>query len=698
MEKAYRLGFDIGGTFTDLVILDDRAGTIRVSKLLTTPKDPSVAVVEGLQRLLSEGHVKAEEVSMVVHATTLATNAIIERKGARTALISTAGFRDVLQLAREQRYDPYDFFLELPSPLVPRHLRLEVKERLRTGGEVLTPLDPEEVRALAVKLREEGIESVAVCLLHCFDNPSHEETVGRILAEETPELPVSLSNKVCPEIREYERTSTTVANAYVRPLVARYLKKLEAEFKEAGVRRSPYIMLSNGGMMGVGPVQEIPVRLIESGPAAGALATAFYGRLTGNRNLVGLDMGGTTAKVSLVDDGKVQTGTDIEVARVARFKKGSGLPLKTLCVELIEIGAGGGSIARIDELGLLKVGPTSSGADPGPACYGRGGDEPTVTDADLLLGYLDPGYFVGGNMKLDKDAATKAVGEKIAKPLSFDVTTAAAGVFEIVNENMAAAARIHMVERGEDPRKYSVFAFGGAGPVHGCYVAKKIGVSRVIVPFGAGALSALGLLVTPVAMDFVYSYSSPLASLDWDRLSGLYDRMEAEGRAALLESGVRPEDIRFERSADLRYVGQGFEVTTPVPGRKLSAADVEEIQSAFYQAYEKLYGRSSRDMPMESVNWRVLATGPTPKVDLKSADGAGGAAGALKGKRPVYLPEKREYLDCPVYDHYRLHAGATFEGPAIVEQRESTAVIPSGSKVTVDRYLDLLIDLGEGGG
>ncbi|MBI2864602.1 MAG: hydantoinase/oxoprolinase family protein [Chloroflexi bacterium] len=693
MERAFRLGFDIGGTFTDLVILDDVAGTMRISKMLTTPKDPSLAVVEGLHRLLSSGGVRAEDITSVVHATTLGTNAIIERKGARTALITTAGFRDVLQLAREHRYDAYDYFLEFPTPLVPRHLRFEVRERLRTGGEVLVPLDPDEVRGLVPKLMAREIESVAVCLLHCFDNPAHEEAIGRILAEEAPQIPVSLSSKVAPGIREYERTSTTVANAYIRPLVRWYLRRLEQEFKDAGVKRQLYIMLSNGGLMAFSAVEEVPVRMVESGPAAGALAAAYYGRLTGNRNLISFDMGGTTAKVSLVDEGMPRAGTETEVARVARFKKGSGLPLQTRCVELIEIGAGGGSIAYIDELGLLKVGPTSAAADPGPACYGLGGTEPTVTDATLLLGYLDDEYFLGGEMKLDRDAACTAVNEKIGKPLGFDLTTAAAGVYETVNENMASAARIHVAERGEDPRRYTLFAFGGAGPVHGCYVAKKTGVGRVIVPLGAGALSALGLLVTPVAMDFVQSYAAPLGVLNWERLNGMYDKMESEGRAALLESGVRAEDIRFERSADLRYVGQGFEVTAPIPLGRLSAQDSEEIQTSFHRVYEKLYGRYSRDSAVEAVNWRLLATGPMPTVDLKTEGGPVGVEDALRGKRQVYLPEIKSFTECVVYDHYRLMEGTTFEGPAIVEQREATTVVPQGARVAVDRYQNLVIDL-----
>ncbi|MDO8671176.1 MAG: hydantoinase/oxoprolinase family protein [Dehalococcoidia bacterium] len=698
MQQSFRLGFDIGGTFTDLVILDEANATIRIGKLLTTPKDPSAAVIEGLHRLLSEGasdeRVRAKDITNVVHGTTLATNALIERKGAKTALITTAGFRDVLEIAREQRYDSYDLFIDMPTPLVPRQLRFEVRERLRAGGEVLVPLDPAEVRALAKSLVDEGIESLAVCLLHCYDNPAHEETIAAVMAEEAPNIPVSLSSRVVPEIREYERTSTTVANAYVRPLVERYLTRLEQEFKTAGVKGSLYIMLSNGGMMGVKAVREIPVRMVESGPAAGALAAAFYGRLIDCPNLIAFDMGGTTAKISVINDGKPQTGSELEVARIARFKKGSGIPLKTLAVEMIEIGAGGGSIARADNLGLLKVGPDSAGADPGPACYGRGGTEPTVTDADLLLGYLDAEYFLGGEMKLDKEAAAAALKSRIGKPLGLDLTAAAVGVFEIVNENMAAAARIHLTERGEDPRRYALFAFGGAGPVHAYHVARNLGLSRVIAPLGAGALSALGLLATPVALDFVQSYSAALEGLDWARLNAIYERMENEGRAALLGSGVKAEDVRFERTADLRYVGQGFEVTAAIPGGRLSANDREQIESSFYQAYQKLYGRFNRDSPVESVNWRLLATGPTPTVDLKAEEARqGDAKAAVRGRRRVYLPEKKDFGECEVYDHYRLPAGATFEGPAIVEQRESTVVVGVGARVSVDKYRNLLIDL-----
>src|SRR6185503_16271130 len=489
-----RIGVDIGGTFTDLVVIDERTGAIRVGKVLTTAKDPAHGVEQGVQTLLDEARVAPARVRAVVHGTTLATNALIERKGARTALLTTAGFRDALEIGREGRYDMYDLLIDPPAPLVPRHLRFEVPERLLPDGSVLRPLDEAAARRVISQLVDAGVEALAICLLHAYLNPAHERRLAELVRQAAPHLAVSCSSDVVPEIREYERTSTTTANVYVVPLMARYLEDLERRLAGLGVPGQLYVMQSSGGIALPPLARRLPIRLVESGPAAGALAAAQAARERGDARLLSFDMGGTTAKACVIDGGAPLVAREFEVARADRFKKGSGLPIRVPVIEMIEIGAGGGSLARVDRMGLLKVGPDSAGADPGPACYNLGGKVPTVTDADLLLGYLDPGFFLGGRMRLDTEAARRAVEEKVARPLGFDVTQAAWAIHRVVNENMAAAARIHGIERGKDLRAYPLFAFGGAGPVHGWHVGRILRVPRVLVPFAAGAASALGLL------------------------------------------------------------------------------------------------------------------------------------------------------------------------------------------------------------
>ncbi|MCS6924733.1 MAG: hydantoinase/oxoprolinase family protein, partial [Candidatus Binatia bacterium] len=519
--QRYRVGVDIGGTFTDIFLLAEGGGTMAISKVLTTPRDPAVAVVEGLRDLLVEQGIAPAAVHHLVHGTTLITNAIIERKGAKTGLITTKGFRDALEIGRERRYDIYDISLENPEPLVPRFLRREVNERLDNTGNVVTPLDPDEALAVIRSLVNDGIEALAVCLLHSFRNPTHELSIKKLAADHFPHLACSVSCEVVPEIREYERTSTTVANVYVKPLAQRYLNKLNADLRSLGIPRDIFVMLSNGGITSCGVAGEYPIRLIESGPAAGALAASFYSLQQQLDRVISFDMGGTTAKICLIERGKPFLTTDFEAARVYRFKKGSGLPLKVPVIEMIEIGAGGGSIARVDKLGLLKVGPDSAGAEPGPACYDRGGEEPTVTDADVVLGYLSPDYFLGGKMRLNVQKARRAIEEKIARPLGVDLVRAAWGIHQVVNENMANAARMHLVEKGRDPRGYSLIAFGGAGPVHAYRVAERLKLTTVVCPLAAGVTSAFGMLTAPLAFDFVQSYVTPLADLDF----ALLDRM-----------------------------------------------------------------------------------------------------------------------------------------------------------------------------
>jgi N-methylhydantoinase A len=692
MDRHYRVGVDIGGTFTDLVLIDDVTGGQTVGKILTTPKDPSDAVEEGLAELLEREGVTASQIKTIVHGTTLVTNALIERKGAETALLTTRGFRDAIAIGREHRYDMYDVFIEKPEPLVPRPLRYELRERVLDDGSVMLELDEEQVRAVAAQLRKKGVEAVAVSLLHGFRNPSHERRVAEILAEELPEVTISLSSEVSPEIREYERTSTTVANAYVRPLVERYLRGLEGRLRRLGFEGALNVMLSNGGTASVETACRFPIRLLESGPAAGALAAAFYGRATNLPEILSFDMGGTTAKICLIEGGEPLTSNEFEVARVYRFKKGSGLPIRISVIEMIEIGAGGGSIAHVGALGLPKVGPASAGAAPGPACYGRGGAEPTVTDADLVLGYLNPDFFLGGKMQLDREAASRAIEEKIAKPLGLDTVEAAWGVHQVVNENMANAARVHAIERGKDPQAFLLFAFGGAGPVHGFRVARALGVPGFFVPLGAGATSAFGFLCAPLSFDFVRSLYGRLDQLGWSEANHALRDMEAEGRGLLRASGVEEADMEVRRFCEMRYAGQGHEVTVELPHGSLGPGDVEHLAALYRKEYRRLYNRSGPEVPLEAITWRLEVASPRPEIHLGGKqDGPRPLSEAEKSERAVYLPEYEDFRMVPVYDRYRMDPGVILEGPAVVEERESTAILGPGCRGEVDAAQNLVV-------
>jgi N-methylhydantoinase A len=686
------IGVDIGGTFTDLVWVDEATGTVRVGKLLTTPKEPAQAVEEGIVALLSETAGSPAAVSAVIHGTTLATNALIERKGAKAGLLTTSGFRDALEIGREGRYDMYDIFIDPPASLVPRHLRLEVTERVLADGSVLIPLDERSAETAIGVLLAAGVEAIAVCLLHAYRNPVHERALADLVRRMAPGLAVSCSSEVVPEIREFERTSTTAANVYVMPLMARYLDDLERKIHDLGIRGNFYIMLSSGGIATPETAKRVPVRLVESGPAAGALAAARMARQAGEPRMLSFDMGGTTAKACVIDRGEPLVAREFEVARADRFKKGSGIPIRVPVVELIEIGAGGGSLARIDSLGLLKVGPESAGADPGPACYGLGGTEPTVTDADLVLGYLDPAFFLGGRMRLHVNAARRAIEERVARPLGLTLTEAAWGIHRVVNENMAAAARIHGIERGKDLRAYPLFAFGGAGPVHAWAVGRILKVPRVLVPFGAGAISAWGLLVAPLAFDFVRTASQRLDQADWSQINRLFEEMEIEGRDILTRAGIATSDLTIRRTAEMRYAGQGHEVEVDVPSGELGAAGLAELTSRFEAAYRALYSRTPLGVPIEALNWRVVVTGPAPEISMGAAAVGTPDTDPIKTARPAYFPEAGGYVETPVYDRYRLGAGVSFDGPAIVEERESTTVIGPRTRVRVDPRLNLLAE------
>jgi 5-oxoprolinase (ATP-hydrolysing)/N-methylhydantoinase A len=552
--RMARIGLDIGGTFTDFVL--HHGGRISLYKCLTTPQDPSVAALEGLGELIRQAGITLGDVSEIVHGTTLVTNAIIERRGARLGLLTTQGFRDSLEMGTEQRYDIYDLFLGFPEPLVPRRHRLEVGERMDRDGRVIVPLDPDDMRAAVRRLVDDGIEAVAVCFLHSYANPAHEQAVRALIEREYSNLFVSLSSDVVAELREYPRAVTTCANAYVQPLMDRYLANFERELSARGFAGALRLMHSAGGLVAPAAARKFPIRLLESGPAGGGLATALFGKLAGQDSVISFDMGGTTAKACLVEDGRIEVASMMEAARVHRFKRGSGLPIKAPVIDMIEIGAGGGSIAGIDEVGLLRVGPRSAGADPGPACYGRGGIEATVTDANLVLGFYDPAFFLGGRMTLDRRAALKAVG-KLGEELGLSAVEAAYGIHKVVTESMAAAARIHLVEKGKDPRAYQMVGFGGAGPAHAAGVARVLGIREVIIPPASGAASCLGFLVAPLSFERVRSAPVRFGpGYDAAAINAILGELEAEGRALLAEAGIAGAQMTVERSADMRLTGR----------------------------------------------------------------------------------------------------------------------------------------------
>jgi N-methylhydantoinase A len=687
-----RLGVDIGGTFTDFALVDDASGKLSVNKCLTTPDDPSDAIMKGLKVLLEREGLQPSQVDVIVQGTTLATNALIERKGAKTALITTEGFRDILELRRETRYDLFDLFIEMPEPVVPRDFRLGVRERIDKDGNIVTELDESQLKSVLHQLIGQGAESIAVCFLNSYANPCHERRAGEIITQQAPALSVSLSSDVAAALREDERFSTAAVNAYVMPLSERYLTNLSAKLAAVGFNGALFIMLSNGGLTTFENAKRFPVRLIESGPAGGTMAAVFYSDVLDTKNLVAFDMGGTTAKISMVQEGKPALAATFEAARLRRFMKGSGLPLMISAIDLMEIGAGGGSIGWIDSLGLLRVGPESSGADPGPACYGLGGEEPTVTDAALILGYLDPNYFLGGDMKLDKEKAVRAVKERIADRLGLDVIDAAWGIHRVITENMASAARIHVLEKGKDPRRFSLLAFGGAGPIHAWQTAKLVGSPRIISPLAAGVMSALGFLVTPVSNDFVQTYISRLDEVDWGRANRLLEEMENRGREQVLAGGVAPHEITVARSADMRYVRQGREITVPVPNGELSPESIALIKQSFQSVYQERYSRYLDNVQIEIVSWKVVTGGPRPTIQLQRQTGSLDGESALKGERPVYFSEYEGFIGCPVYDRYRMGPGIKLDGPLIVEEKESTLVVGPGGKLQIDGYLNAIVE------
>jgi len=694
-QASFRFGFDIGGTFTDFVLCNLQTGELHTYKTLTTPDDPARAVIEGWSVLLAEVHAEGGQVELSIHGTTLITNALIERKGARTALITTSGFGDTLDTQREMRYDIYDLHSPPVSPLVARDLHCEVEERLNAFGEVVTPLSDAALEAVAAFIERTDPQAAAVCFLHAYRNGAHEQRVAAFLRARCPQLALALSSEVAPEIREYERMSTTVANAYVQPLAERYLLSLQTQLQRLGYPRALYLMLSSGGITVAATAARFPIRLVESGPAAGALAAIFYGQITGNPNLVSFDMGGTTAKLCVISQGRAQMTHSFEIARMHRFKRGSGLPVRIPAIELIEIGAGGGSIARLDELGLLKVGPQSAGADPGPACYGRGGAQPTVTDANLLLGYLNPAYFLGGRMTLDVAAAEAAMAP-LAAQLERSVAEAAFGIYRVVNESMISATRVHVAERGVDPRAVLLMAFGGAGPAHADALARALKMRGYIVPTNAGVASALGFLTAPTAFDLARTDVGPVTAARLEQLDALFVELAAEGRATLAAAGVAAEAMSFVPSMDLRHVGQGHEVTVRLPAGRLAELGLEGVRTAFFAQYEAIYGYAHRHLGLEVMTLRLTASGGTPELMLAEVGSdATSAERAQKGTRAVFVAAWGRFAEVAVYDRYGLRGGAVLAGPCVIEEPDATAIIGPDVTVHVDTYLNLVATFDE---
>ncbi|NQU63923.1 MAG: hydantoinase/oxoprolinase family protein, partial [SAR324 cluster bacterium] len=673
--SEFRLGCDIGGTFTDFVLLNEKTGEFEIYKCLTTPADPSEAVEQGISQLLERVPNFVLNLEEIIHGTTLVINAIIERKGALTGLITTKGFRDVLELGREIRYDAYNIFAEYPAPLVDRNFRLEVEERIASDGRILVELNEKATERVIDEIIDTGIESLAICLINSYENPIHEKKIRDMVAKKAPNLFLATTYEVLPQIREFERTCTTVTNAYVKPITGKYLDKLSARLKALGFKGHLFIMLSSGGITSAETAREFPVRIIESGPTAAVIASQHYGKMFKIKDMFCFDMGGTTAKSCLIQKGQAGLVSTFEVGRVQRFKKGSGLPIQVPVVDLMEIGAGGGSIAKLSKMGLLQVGPESSGADPGPACYGHGGENPTVTDADLVLGYLDPDYFLGGTMKLDIAASKKVIDEKLAKPLKTTIISAAVGIHELINETMAAAAKTHIAEKGGNPNIVTISAFGGAGPVHAYGLAKKIGAPTILVPPLAGVGSALGFFTAPIAFDLSRSHLVNLDRADLEEIETLFSELEQE-TAAILQPAVKNQQLQFERSINMRFVGQGAETNLAIERKPFHQFKKEQIRGFFDDTYRKLYGRTYPETPVEFVTFKVRAGLPERPFQIPPLKSKGGTLeNCKKGDRLAFSLLKKDFIPFSVFDRSKLYPGCAFKGPAIIEEKESTIVV-----------------------
>ncbi|MBT3370133.1 MAG: hydantoinase/oxoprolinase family protein [Rhodospirillaceae bacterium] len=680
MNAGARLAVDIGGTFTD-VVLEHDGGQERL-KLLTTPAAPESAVLEGIDTILQRSGVKASDVTLVIHGTTLATNALIERKGAHTALITTDGFRDSIEIAYEHRFEQYDLYMERPQPLIARDWRFSVPERIAADGSVLLELDEAALRDLADKLAKTDIEAVAVCFLHSYVNPDHELRAGEILAELLPNVSITLSAEVCPEIREYDRMSTACANAYVQPMMAGYLNRLQGGLQSGGITCPLLLMMSSGGVTTVETAVRLPIRLVESGPAGGAILAREIAKENDLRKALSFDMGGTTAKITLIDDFQPQIGRSFEVARMSRFLKGSGLPLRIPAIEMVEIGAGGGSIAEVDAMRRIHVGPESAGSVPGPACYGNGGTAATVTDADTVLGRIDPSRFAGGQVTLEPDRAAAAVSKDIGDALEVETNVAAAGVSEIVDEHMANAARVHAVENGKNMIDRSLVAFGGAAPLHAARLADKLGINTVIVPQGAGVGSAIGFLRAQISYEVVRTRYTDLREFDADTVNDIFGSMRAEAEA-VVRLGAPDEALVETRGAFMRYRGQGHEIMVPLPVRDLGAGDGEALADWFAEAYEALFMRTIPNLGVEVLTWTLsLATG-RPSVEAAPQQAADGSLKSV-AQRELFDPASGAWVEAEVYAREDMGAGATVPGPAMIVEDGTTTLVTNGFGATIN--------------
>lgn len=691
--KCYRIGVDIGGTFTDFALYDDADLVAATHKCLTTPDDPARAVIEGVTHLCSAACVPPAAVGTVVHGTTLVTNAVIERKGVPTAMLVTRGFRDLLDIGQERRYDLYDLRIRYPEPAVPRHLRFEVTERLRYDGTVLQAVEFDGLaEQLDSAIARHGVEAAAVCFLHAYVNDRHERATADWLAERFPSLTVSTSSAVLPSIREYERWTTACLNASVQPVVARYLTRIEDGLRGVGCLAALLVMTSSGTTLTAEIARRLPIRLLESGPAAGALMSARHGSSLGLQQLLSFDMGGTTAKGCIVQQGRPLKRYRMEVARMHEFRKGSGLPVGLPVIDMIEIGAGGGSLAELDERGVIRVGPRSAGALPGPACYGRGGIRPTLTDANLVLGYLGADSFLGGAMQLDTASASAVIADGIAGRLGVDVERAAWGIHEVINEDVARAFRVHASECGVDYRNCSMVVFGGSGPLHGTRIARKLRIPRVICPAGAGVMSAFGLLSSPVGFELARSLRVAVTDLTDERLRAQLDSLRRETEAELRSAGIDPESASYRIQLDMRYEGQGYEVEVAMP----ESATMVLLRTAFDAAYLAVFGASFPQRPAEIVTWKVEAFGPEPGEGRSYALREPPTRGlAAKGERLAWNPDTGQLEPWPVVDRYALSVGDTIAGPALVEEHESTFVLGPRDRLSVDAQRNIVVSIAE---
>jgi N-methylhydantoinase A len=677
---AFRLGIDSGGTFTDVVLFDEETGKLKITKTPSTPQNPSIGVFNGLQKIVDQENLDSHDISSLIHGTTVATNALLEYKGVKAALVLTRGFKDILSIVRQDRPKLYDYFVQRPDPLVPRHMRFEVEERTLYSGDIMVELNESEVLEIIRRLKAEEVKAIAVCLLHSYANPNHELRIKQLFNDNYPEATVSISSDILPEIREYERMSTTTINAYVMPIIERYLADLKSRIKDAGLSVDLNVMQSNGGIMTASSAGQKSVATILSGPAGGVIGSQWIAQLAGVEDLITLDMGGTSADICLINKGQFLTTKESEIG---------GHAIKIPMIDISAIGAGGGSIAWIDPGGLLRVGPQSAGAVPGPACYNKGGEEPTVTDANLVLGRLNPDFYVGGEMSLDIDLAKKAI-RKIAEPLGYGIEEAAEGIIKVVNANMIRGIRRVSVECGHDPRMFSLFCFGGGGPAHGMELAEELNIPQVVIPISPGVNSAVGLLKADFRYDYSKTYLKVISETDLDEINDIYQVLEEQALGQMLNESVERDKIVFHRTADVRYYGQGYEVEVPVANGQLTDSQIDDVKNEFNSIHTQLYGYAQPEEELEIVYLRLAAIGQVPKPEFyKAAIEDKDSSPAFKENRKVYI--NGAFVETAIYDRSLLKPNNRVMGPAIIEQFDSTSLIKPGQAVKVDEYLNLIV-------